>query len=60
MANPEWEKITDSTVRLEVFHGWIVCVLGESSVFVPDKDHYWTVEKEKPKDSKYPSNDCGH
>ena len=50
--NPEWERIADGTYRLAVYDGWIVNCVNETleretSVFVPDKWHYWKLNKEE-------------
>lgn len=64
----KWEPLDECTQRVEVFGGWIILRLGatdieknkriqfrETMVFVPDRDHCWTVlqpEKESEKIQK--------
>ena len=46
----EWEKVNSTCQRLKVFGGWLVVTFVHdcdvlTSVFVPDKNHEWEVEK---------------
>lgn len=45
-----WEQLDAGTARIKVIGGWIVCSsishkghLALSNVFVPDRDHEWTI-----------------
>jgi len=52
--NLKWERLGLTTYRLRVYGGWMVttnstqnnCV-AESSIFIPDPLHFWTVDNDE-------------
>lgn len=61
-----WEKLDDYTWRAQVYGGWVLhkqMVLSkgketsssESMVFIPDRDHQWTINPPPKETEKKPS-----
>lgn len=51
----KWEKLDESTSRVKVIGGWLICcnvvkndvVINRSTSFISDINHEWTIIEEK-------------
>lgn len=56
----EWEQLDIYTRRAKVIGGWIVnsnftdeeTYAAESLVFIPDRDHEWTIKQPEPEETE--------